>query len=84
MLLYLCLQTKTCEVHTQVKLLLRRLEASDESCNRKNFNLHYLCSLLNAQNFRKLSLNKRFPFSFYLKEIVCITLSMFWGMITKQ
>ena len=42
-----------CEVHRQLKKISEAQAEQKEGCNEQNFNIHYLCGLLVATNFRK-------------------------------
>ena len=42
-----------CETLVHFEKLVDDHKNSKETCNRQNFNLHFVCSLLTAQNFRK-------------------------------
>ena len=42
-----------CEVHQHLKKISKSQEENTDGCNQQNFDMHYLCGLLVATNFRK-------------------------------
>ena len=46
-------QALTCETYFHFENLMERHKEDTRPCGDQNFHLHYLCALLNAQNFRK-------------------------------
>lgn len=42
-----------CEVHRHLKKISKSQEENTNSCNQQNFDIHYLCGLLVATNFRE-------------------------------
>ena len=44
---------QACETLVHLEKLVKAHKESTDTCNRQNYNLHFVCSLLTAQNFRK-------------------------------
>lgn len=42
-----------CEIHRHLEKISQAQEENTNSCNQQNFDIHYLCGLLVATNFRK-------------------------------